>query len=165
MWGRHDINQDATMTSYIQAEPDRAVKNMKDVMTAMKYLQDSTINTRLKAEKERVAARLKELDETKMPSWVRKTGNNDWAKWTSKGLEGKWNSFMKKQATKAKDKAVKYMDDNIKLMKAAYVTEFNKDLAERPGAENEVLKKLIEKIEKLETEWIRYKPNSWGNPF
>ncbi|KAM3079706.1 hypothetical protein ACMFMG_006117 [Clarireedia jacksonii] len=147
------------------SEPDRAVKNMKDVMTAMKYLGDSTINTRLKAEKERVAARLKELDETKMPSWVRKTGNNDWAKWTSKDLEGKWNIFMKKQATKAKDKAVKYMDDNMKSMKAAYVTKYNKDQAEKPGAENEALKKLIEKIEKLETEWIRYKPISWANPF
>ncbi|KAK7756344.1 hypothetical protein SLS62_001570 [Diatrype stigma] len=165
MWGRSAINADATMNGYMQSEPDRAVKNLKDVMTALKYMQDSTINARLKAEKERVATRLKELDEDKMPNWDRKQGGKSFKRWEKKGLEGKWNSFMKQQAEIAKDKAVKYMDDNLKSLEDAYVTEYNKEQANQPGAENAVLKTLLEKIEKIRDEWTRYKPNSWTNPF
>ncbi|GKT48622.1 chitotriosidase-1 [Colletotrichum spaethianum] len=165
MWGRSAINADATMNSYMQSEPARAVKNLKDVMTALKYMQDTTINSRLKAEKERVAARLKELDEDKMPNWDRQQSGRAWGRWEKKDLEGKWNKFMKQQAETAKDKAVKYMDDNLKNLEDAYVTTYNEEQADRPGEENAALKTLLEKIKKVREEWTRYKPNSWENPF
>ncbi|KAJ2970004.1 hypothetical protein NUW58_g9829 [Xylaria curta] len=165
MWGRKAINADDTMNSYMQSEPDRAVKNLKDVMTALKYMQDPTINSRLKAEKERVAARLKELDEDKMPNWNRQQGGKAWGRWEKKDLADEWNKFMKQQAEKAKDKAVKYMDDNLKNLEEAYVTSYNEKQADRPGEENQVLKTLLEKIKKLREEWTRYKPISWTNPF
>ncbi|KAI0897338.1 glycosyl hydrolases family 18-domain-containing protein [Annulohypoxylon nitens] len=161
MWSTGVINTDDTMTGYIQSEPARAIKNLKDVISAMKYLQDSTINTRLKAEKERIAARLKELDEVRMPNFVKKTGSKSWSKWTSKGLESEWNTFIKQRATNAKDKAVRYIEDNIQKMKDGYTSDANKEASKT----NPELKTLIEKIEKLEEEWNRYKPNSWQNPF
>lgn len=161
MWSTGVINTDDTMTGYIQSEPERAIKNLKDVISAMKYLQDSTINTRLKAEKERIAARLKELDEVRMPNFVKKTGSKSWSKWTSKGLESEWNTFIKQRATNAKDKAVRYIEDNILKIKDGYASDANKEAAKT----NPELKTLIEKIEKLEEEWNRYKPNSWQNPF
>lgn len=165
MWGRKAINKDETMNTYIKSGPDRAVKNMKDVMTAMKYLQDSTINTRLINEKERVAARLKELDEDRMPNFQRKSSDDNWARWTSIGLEGKWNTFIKTQAATARSKAITYMDDNLKSLNEGYVTKYNKEQAEKDTEAGRALKTLIEKIEKLDTEWRRYKPISWQNPF
>lgn len=165
MWGKKAINDDNTMNSYLQATPDRAVKNLKDVMTALKYLEDTTIDTRLRAEKERVGARLKELDEVIMPNWVRMTKDKTWNRWVSVGLEAKWNAFMRQRATSAKDKAVKYMDDNLKSLKDAYVTSYNEEQSKLPGEENATLAVLIEKIKKLDQEWQRYKPISWTNPF
>lgn len=165
MWGRHTINADATMTSYMQAEPDRAVRNLKDVMTALKYMQDTTINARLVAQKERVAARLKALDEDKMPNWNRVQSGGTWKKWESKDLEGKWNEFMKKQGQNARDKAVAYMDYNLERLEDAYVTESNQKQADKPGEQNELLKVRLEKMKKLREEWNRYKPNAWKNPF
>ncbi|KAI0399434.1 hypothetical protein F4802DRAFT_589701 [Xylaria palmicola] len=73
------IQNEETIDQY-EHEGDRAVKNLKDVMTAMKYLQDSTIASRLKAQKERIAARLKELDEGKIPKLPS-------GKWTPQMLE------------------------------------------------------------------------------
>lgn len=166
MWGRKAINSDDTMNSYMQSAPDRAVKNLKDVMTALRYMQDSTINTRLIAEKERVGARLKELDEDKMPNWARDDADgNAWGRWERKDLQGKWNQFMKQQAENAKDKAVRYMTDNLRNLEDAYVTPSNEKLADMPGEENETLKTLLEKIKKIREEWDAYKPNAWGNPF
>ena len=165
IWSKGNINADETMKQYMEADPDRAVRNLKDVMSAMKYMQDPTIKERLIKEKKRVAARLKELDEDKMPKLVRHTGDEKWSTWKSQGLEAKWNTFIKERATNAKDKAVKYLDDNIKDLRESYVTSTNKEQAKGPSEAARQLKTIIEKIEKLDAEWKRYKPNSWTNPF
>ncbi len=166
MWGRKEINSEETMGVYERSDPDKAIKNLKDVMTAMKYLQDTDVNTRLIDEKERVAARLKKLDEDLMPKWKRETNSGEeWDKWVSKDLESEWNKFMKAQATKARDKAVKYMDDYIEDLVDAYLTATNENISNKPGEENAILKTLLEKIRKLRDEWKRYKPISWTNPF
>lgn len=151
---------------YVQADPDRAIKNMKDVMTAMKYLQDPTIKSRLIAEKERIAARLKELDEVRMPAFVKVTRTGAiFSKWVSIGLEDYWNRFMRESATTAKDRAVKHIDEYLAVMKEVYVSQTNRDFARQPGNENQALAALLGKIDALDAEWARYKPISWTNPF
>lgn len=134
-------------------------------MTAMKYLQHSVINQRLIDEKERIAKRLKDLDEVEMPKFVMKTGDRVWKKWKPVGLEGKWNSFIKKRAQTARDKAIRLMEDKLKDLEEAYVTDYNKEMATHPNPESQALGVLIRKIESLRAEWTRYKPISWTNPF
>lgn len=165
MWANTKLNDEKTMATYISKDPDKAVKNLKNVMSAMKYLQDQTINSRLKAAKERVAARLKELDEVEWPKWQRKTADKNWAKWKPIGLEKEWTKFIKQQATTASDKAVKYLDNYCKKLMDNYKNNSNEQLAEMDTDAGKSMKTLLEKIKKVDEEWKQYKPNSWKNPF
>ncbi|KAI1490115.1 hypothetical protein F5X96DRAFT_694994 [Biscogniauxia mediterranea] len=139
--GDATIQNDDTMTQY-DSEGNRAVNNLKDVMTAMKYLQDSTIATRLKAQKERIATRLRDLD------------------------TGRWNTFISDKCATARTKATTHIDAHLGILKESYITDFMKEQAEKQAANGDTdLKNLIERIEKFDTEWTRYKPISWTNPF
>ncbi|KAI1180783.1 carbohydrate-binding module family 18 [Nemania sp. FL0916] len=160
------IQNDDTMTKY-EGEGNRAVKNLKDVMTAMKYLQDTTVAQRLKAQKERIAARFKELDTVQLPNWNRKNSRGQaYGQWQPLGLEGKWNTFMRDKGATARSKAVTHIDTYLPMLKDAYVTDFKKGEADKQAqAGDDGLKNLIEKIEKIDAEWARYKPNAWTNPF
>lgn len=131
----------------------------------MKYMQDPAINQRLVAQKQRIAARLKQLDEVEMPRFQKHTGSNQWHKWTSRGLEGEWNTWVRTRAAVAKAKGVNYIEGMIRALKEAYDSQLNRQLAAQPGEENANLATLLGKIDAIEAEWIRYKPISWGNPF
>ncbi|KAI0595746.1 carbohydrate-binding module family 18 [Biscogniauxia sp. FL1348] len=164
--GDATIQNDDTMAQYV-GEGGRAVKNLKDVMTAMKYLQDSTIATRLRAQKERIAARLRDLDTVELPNWRRTKRNGDsYGTWVPVSLEGKWNTFISNKCATARSKAITHIDSYLGILKDGYVTDFKKDQAEKQAAQGDTsLKDLIDKIEKLDAEWTRYKPLSWTNPF
>ncbi|KAJ3571085.1 hypothetical protein NPX13_g5500 [Xylaria arbuscula] len=143
------IQNDDTMLQY-EGDGDRAVKNIKDVMTAMKYLQDGTIAQRLRAQKERIAGRFRELDVNQLPNWVRKDlrGNSVWP------------------CVTARAKAVAHIDEHIPKLMEAYINDFKREQAEKQAAAGDMtLKNLIEKIEMIDAEWTRYKPMSWTNPF
>ncbi|KAI0506340.1 hypothetical protein F5B22DRAFT_650900 [Xylaria bambusicola] len=135
MWERKPINADETMNNYIC----------------------------LKAEGERVAAELKELDEDEMPSWNRQQRGKSLGRWKKKDLADKWNK-LKQRVEQTEDKAVKYMDDKLKNLEDAYVTEYNEKQANLPG-ESEMPKTLLTTIKKLGEECTRYKLISWTNPF
>lgn len=165
MWGDTEIHTDNTVTKYKQAETDRLIKSIKDLISAMKYMQHPTVHTRLVDQKKRIAARLKELDEVKMPAFQKHTKEEKWNKWTARGLEDAWNKWIRTQAEKAKSKAVKYIEARIKDLKDGYDSPTNRNMAEKPGEENAKLKTLLAKIDAIDAEWKRYKPISWGNPF
>ncbi|KAI0443525.1 carbohydrate-binding module family 18 [Xylaria telfairii] len=161
------IQNESTMDQY-EGEGDRAVKNLKDVMTAMKYLQDSTIASRLKAQKERIAARLKALDEDKMPKLNRFLRNTQipYGKWQPQMLETRWNTFISNKCATARTKAITHIDEHLSRLMDAFVNDFQKEQAEKQSKKgDDHLKNLIEKIEKFQAEWARYKPISWTNPF
>jgi chitinase len=159
------IQNDDTMRQY-DAEGDKGVKNLKDVMTAMKYLQDSTINTRLIAQKERIATRLRELDQDKLPNWMRKNRNGDYGKWVPLGLENKWNTFVRDKCATARSKAIAHINAHLETLKEGFVTPYHMEQADAQAAAGDThLRDLIQKIQMLETEWLRYRPISWTNPF
>ncbi|KAI0108999.1 carbohydrate-binding module family 18 [Nemania sp. FL0031] len=164
--GDATIQNEDTMAQY-DGEGDRGVKNLKDVMTAMKYLQDTTIASRLRAQKERIAARLRELDTNLLPNWNRVNRNGgQYGNWVPLNLEGRWNTFISDKCATARTKAVAHIDEHIGRLVQGFVNDFQKGQAEKQAeAGDEHLKNLIEKVEKLQTEWTRYKPISWTNPF
>lgn len=75
MFSKDEINSDKTIIGYVRADPYRAVKNIKDVISALKYMGDTTTRQAFIGQKRRIAARLKELDEEVMPK-VQKTRRN-----------------------------------------------------------------------------------------
>ncbi|KAJ8123757.1 hypothetical protein ONZ43_g362 [Nemania bipapillata] len=164
--GDATIQNEDTMAQY-DGDGDRAVKNLKDVMTAMKYLQDGTVATRLRAQKERIAGRLRELDTNKLPNWNRVNRNGGkYGNWVPQDLEGKWNTFMSDKCATARMKAVAHIDEHLGRLVEGFVNDFQKGQADVQAQQgDEHLKNLIEKVEKLQTEWTRYRPISWTNPF
>lgn len=160
------IQNDETMNRY-DADGDEAVKNLKHVLTAMRYLQDSTIASRLIEQKDRIGARLKALDEDKLPAMTRTTRTGGtYGTWVPMDLEGKWNTFMRNKGATARSKAVKHIDDHLEILKEHFLTDFMRSQADKQEAAGDTgLKTLIEKIEKLDEEWTAYKPVSWTNPF
>ncbi|SPO07096.1 related to chitinase [Cephalotrichum gorgonifer] len=167
MFKNGPINSDTTMMDYIRQDPDKAIKNIKDVMTALKYMGDSTIRSTFIAQKERVAARLKELDEDIMPN-VQKPDTREglsWGRWKSQGMEGRWNTFMKDKTATALFKAKKHIDDYTLALKDGYAKESDRKAAEADTDVARDAARLIDKIDKLDAEWKRYKPLVWSNPF
>lgn len=164
--GDATIQNDDTMRTYIGGG-DRAVKNLKDIITAMRYLQDSTVAATLLRQKQRMAARFKALDEDELPEMVRTTRTGDkYGTWEPMGLEDKWNTFMRDKGATARSKAVKHIDDNLAELKENYLDDFKRSQADKQEAAGDPgLKTLIGKIEKLDEEWTAYKPVSWRNPF
>jgi hypothetical protein len=100
------------MTGYIGSDPDKAVKNLKDVMTALKYMGDSTVRESMISEKQPVAARFKQLDEVEMPK-VQRPGLQ---KWEKQGLEGYWNTFVRANTQRMLNNAKAHVDDYLKRM-------------------------------------------------
>lgn len=164
--GDPTIQTDDTMLKY-EGEGNRAVKNLKDVMTAMKYLQDGTVAQRLTQQKDRIAARFRELDVNQLPNWTRLDSKGKaYGRWQSLGLEGRWNTFIRDKCATARTKAVTHIDDHLPKLREAYISDFKRGEADKQAATGDTgLKDLIEKIEKIEAEWTRYKPISWTNPF
>ncbi|KAI0877792.1 carbohydrate-binding module family 18 [Hypoxylon argillaceum] len=164
--GDATIQNEDTMAQY-DGEGDRGLKNLKDVMTAMKYLQDDTIATRLRSQKERIAARLRELDTNLLPNWNRVNKNGGkYGNWVPQNLEGMWNTFVANKCATARTKAVTHIDEHLGRLVEGFVNDFQKGQADVQAQKGDMhLKNLIEKVEKLQTEWTRYRPISWTNPF
>jgi hypothetical protein len=162
MWGTTAIHTDETANGYMQQDPGRAIKSIKDLISAMKYMQHPAIHSRLVAQKQRIAARLKELDEIRMPAFQRHTGTSNWHQWTSRGLETMWNQFARSSAASAKTKAVDYIEWILRELKDTYDSPTNRYQASQGNVE---LRTLLGKIDAIEAEWNRYQPISWGNPF
>lgn len=165
MWGNTAINTIPTFTNYMQADPVRAIKQIKDVMSVFKYHDHPTINSNLVAVKLRIQDRLDELDNQIMPNWVRSPG---WAKWTPMDLAGKWHTYATTVAQRARDKGWKYITDNLRKIREAYISKINRAMAAsaQPGTPSADLAILLDKIDALTREWDAYEPNSWdGRPF
>ena len=184
MWGSSAINTDQKAEQYLAETPDELIKGVKDVMTAMKYMQNADVSSVLVAQKNRIAQRLRALDEVEMPRFQKHTldrassTEKNWHKWTSRGLANEWDTWMRTRAVKAKAKAVDYIDTWLPRLKTKAEYEWNADLSrlEQRVANGEDLSpeetelgerltELISKVVALNAEWERYKPISWTNPF
>lgn len=153
MWGRKQINAHDTMTDYISSTPDRAVKNMKDVMTALKYMDDGTVRNRLVLQSARIETRLRLLDETALPGWTKVDASGTWGTWVEIGLGDMWRPWIRQRFQLARDKASTYINRYLAVMETNYITN-------NPNPTGT----LVGKIQALRQEWDTYRAQAWTNP-
>ncbi|KAL9594308.1 MAG: hypothetical protein Q9219_007102 [cf. Caloplaca sp. 3 TL-2023] len=142
MWGQKSINSQETMTNYINTMPDRAIKNLKDVLSALKYHQIDTISTTLVNQAHRVGEMFNNMEI--------EIGKRD-PSFQPKGLQAVWSKWIKGRAERARTRAETYLEGNLENIKTGYSSDYQKD------------KVLLEKINKLEAA-IKGR-TTWNNPF
>lgn len=92
------------MIGYIQQDPDKAIKNIKDVLMAYKYHQQPTIATYWQNQKNRVGNMLDRMDQL-IPS----KQDPSYDTYVSMNLKSEWKTWIKGRVIFARQKAVKYM--------------------------------------------------------
>lgn len=140
---------------------------MKDVISALRYMKDSTVNKRLIDQATRVSQRIGDLDKNIMPNFQKTLRNGDtFGKWTSVGMQNRWDKWIKGRAAYGIQKATDYVDQNLEAMRNGYDSQGNRQRANQGTSdEDKALKVLLEKIDKLASEWADYKRAPWRNPF
>lgn len=156
MWGDDAINADGTMNSYEQSEPDRAVKNIKDVISAYKYHQIQEISANLLKQKNRVGNMFDQMDS--LPSFPAPSGNQPYQKI---GLKAAWDTWISGRAQLARSKAETYMRQWLESLQNGYASEYQRQIAE----DNPDVQELIDKIDALAKEVDSTLKNRWNPPF
>ncbi|KAL8730716.1 MAG: hypothetical protein Q9166_003908 [cf. Caloplaca sp. 2 TL-2023] len=147
MWGKKDINSDETMTNYEQQTPDKAVKNLKDVISAYKYHKVPTVSTYLVNQANRVGNMFQQMENSiaaSDPGYQRLN------------LQSKWKTWIKGRGDRARTRTETYVVDYTKKLRDGYTSEY-----QVAGGFGDPV--LLEKIEASTKEVNGLQP--WGNPF
>lgn len=148
MWGKSaSINLDQTMTDYEQQQPDRAVKNLKDVLSAIAYHRNPTVSSLLVNQANRVGSMFNQMED----ALVAKGGG-----YQKLNLQQRWNAWIKGRADRARTRAEAHLDDNFKKLKAGYLSDYQQQPQFSDGVLVTKIKKLGEAIENRQR---------WNNPF
>lgn len=167
MWGTGAIRNAETMRQYLLQDPNTAIKNLKDTITAIRYHSDPTISARLVLQKDRVGAMLQQMDTQVVPGIVKtdRSGTR-FGPWQPQGLQQRWNAWMRGRATYALNKAVVHVDTWLPQLEQAYATPALNDVANRGGNDPEAVtaRARILRITTLRNQWTNNRP-VWNNPF
>jgi len=156
MWGQGRISDPRTMAGYMNNNPNKAVKNLKDVLTAMRYMEDTDVENTLVNQAARVGARLLLIDNVALPAWTKIDGSGTWGQWTSKGLGNLWTAWIRQRSQKARDKGFQHITD--------YLAELEDRFINNVPAGVTVPQVLVDKIEAFRDEWDNYRVIGWTNP-
>ncbi|KAI4285352.1 MAG: hypothetical protein L6R38_000708 [Xanthoria sp. 2 TBL-2021] len=148
MWGKKDINSDDTMTEYEQTDPEKAVKNLKDVAAAYKYHQIHDVNIYLLNQGTRVGNMFKQMEDAIFA--------ND-KSYERLGLKDKWDTWIKGRTDRARTRAETYMTGYLQKLRSGYATDYHLSNAAFQD------QKLLEHIQSLTMEIKGLTP--WANPF
>lgn len=146
MWGRNAINSDVTMQGYEQQDPNKAIKNLKDVLSALKYHQIPAVSTILVDQANRVG----NMFQTMETELANRPG------YQALGLQAAWNTWIKGRADLARTKAETYLTDYIQKLNDGYGSDYQR----QPQYADTV---LLGKIDAL-TAAIAGR-TAWANPF
>lgn len=149
MWGDQAINDDNTMNEYLGNTPERAIKNVKDVITAYRYHQIQKIQNNLVAQSNRVRDMFDTMDTAilaKNPSYQKLNLGPLWASW------------MRGRADRARTRAETYTKQWVNALKTGYGTESQRETAD---ADRKI---LLSKIDALDTEVTNVINGGWPNP-
>ncbi|KAL9030617.1 MAG: hypothetical protein Q9196_001284 [Gyalolechia fulgens] len=148
MWGSSSsINLDQTMTDYEQQQPDRAVKNLKDVLSAVAYHRIPAVSTILVDQADRIGSMFNQMED----ALVTKGGG-----YQKVNLQQKWKSWIKGRAERARTRAETHLKDNMKKLEDGYTSNYQ----QQPQFGDGVLVNKIKAIRKA----IDDAP-TWSNPF
>ena len=168
MWGTGAIRNDDTMRQYLLQNPNTAIKNLKDTITAIRYHTDPTISARLVLQKDRVGNMLNQMDTQVVPGIVR-TGRagTQFGQWQPQDLQQEWNRWIRGRAAEALVKAIGHVDKWLPQLEQAYATPVQRDNADRGGDSREAVNARIRigKIDTLRNQWTGNNRPIWPNPF
>jgi len=157
------------MTEYAQQTPERALKNLKDVLSAYKYMQITEINNFLVTQSNRVGNMFDTMETYLAGITVPNpnpgpNGPANLNPYVSIPLRTAWNEFIKGRTTTAATKAVTYMDEWLGYLQNGYATTYQRTAAAQAAANgNNDLMAIITSIDAL-AQAIGQR-TAWNNPF
>lgn len=134
------------MQDYEQQTPDKAIKNLKDVLSALRYHQIPAVSTILVTQATRVGNMFQtmETELAKRPDYQHA------------GLQAAWNVWIKGRADRARTRAETYLTDNIQKLNKGYGSAYQR----QPQFADTV---LLGKIDALAAAIAGR--TAWANPF
>ncbi|KAM7196715.1 putative glycosyl hydrolases family 18 protein [Naviculisporaceae sp. PSN 640] len=169
-------NNAATITKLqaaMVADPNTALKNLKNFYGALLYLDNQQVRTILVAQSNRVYTRLLNLDTAWMPQFIKKTQTRggsltDWRKWVPKNLAPRWTTFIRSRTILAHNKAITHIEDTLVDIEASYANADIRALAfATPLSDDyEEDRRLINKIDTFRNVFNAYKTanQNWNSP-
>ncbi|TKA54386.1 hypothetical protein B0A49_13375 [Cryomyces minteri] len=97
------------MAGYLGSEPDRAIKNVKDGLTALVYHRDGQVSQILANQARRVEQMMGDL-----------TRRANYARWQPVGLQQYWRQWMRGRAEVARVKATTYIEKYMRALQDGY---------------------------------------------
>ena len=155
MWGESLINRDDTIMGYIHQEPLKAVKRLKDVLTAYRYHQDATISDNLKKQSQRVSEALDKMDRIELPKLNYK--GQKVKPYKTLGFKKRWDEWIKSRAERANKRTMMYLDQYIEQMQG--YANSQEDRFE-PN-----LQSLANSVRALKAELAKVHQDEWKIPF
>ena len=134
------------MQDYEQQTPDKAIKNLKDVLSALKYHQIAGVNTILVTQANRVG----NMFQTMETELANRPG------YQPLGLQAAWKTWIKGRADRARTRAETYLTDNMRKLKDGYGSDYQR----QPQFADTV---LLGKIDALDAAITGR--TTWTNPF
>jgi hypothetical protein len=166
MWGKNAINADDKMHYWEQATPERAIANIKDVLSAWKYHIDSSISAILLKQRNRVGDQMAAI-EKELDGLTYTTGRGNNAKtiipYKQIDLKKEWLLWSSGRLARAKQRAEEYMDTWLDSLKEGYATDFLREEARKHAQDEPNLELMIQRIDKLEA-ILQAKP-TWNLAF
>lgn len=104
------------MQGYEQQNPDKAIKNLKDVLSALKYHQIPAVNTIIVAQANRVG-NMFQIMETEL---AKRQG------YQALGLQAAWNTWIRGRTDLARTKAETYLTDYLRKLKDGYASDYQR---------------------------------------
>lgn len=171
MWGTSLIRTDDVMLGYIQQDPEKAVRNLKDCLMALRYLQDGTINARLLTQKTRVTNALALLDTQVIPTQMNPKLDATMRPYpaTGLGLSGLWDTWIHNKARSAHTKVKTHITEGLRHLQDSYATPLQRNNAQQGiNAGSTVAQETMDfivKIDTLQQQYTLYTQNEWVPPF
>lgn len=151
MWGNNVINNDDVMVGYLQQDPDKAIKNVKDVLMAYKYHQQSDIATYWQNQVRRVGDMLDRMDQL-----IPQKQDPSYETYKSMNLKSEWNTWISGRIYYARHKAEQYMNHWVDKLKEGYIP------ADTSKITDQTVLTRIEKIRKLDDATKALAGTSWA---
>jgi chitinase len=159
MWGVQAINSDETMNKYNKDTPERAIANIKDVLSAWKYHVDNDIAQILIRQRDRVGDKLAAIEEA-----LEGLTYGTYKPYKSLDLKSLWEAWSSGRVARAKKRAEEYMTNYLALLQRSYATDDMRKDAEKAAKDGDGSQaERIEKIDALAAA-IKARP-TWNMPF
>jgi hypothetical protein len=149
-----------TNTEVSAAEaPRKAIYYMRGVMGVFKYMQDSDVRRIFRDEKIRIGAVLDGIDKS-LPQTPRVVssprGARTFTPWQTLGLGAKWDDYMNAVFKTAKDKGLRFIEENLELLEDEYISQIALDKAKDDISKSQAERQAI-------AEWAQLRSDIAGS--